>query len=81
MLTNRQIGQTVRGAFLPFRCAVHFWDSRCKLQLKVFNHERARYLEISKVPGRQIRDERQLGSILVRVRRQLQNEGYVFNPL
>jgi hypothetical protein len=76
MLTQKQIDRKVRGAFLPFRCAVEFFDSDAKLRVKVFDHSRRGILKITKIPVTQVRDERTLRDILSRLRRAVQKMGY-----
>ena len=76
MLTKQEIALKIRGAFLPFRCVVHFWDSRAKLRFKVLSDSHNGIFEISKIPLRQARDEKQLDVLLRQVRRRVQDRGY-----
>jgi hypothetical protein len=78
MLTQKEVVKKVMGAFLPFRCAVQIGDYGSKLRAKIFNHQRVRFVEISKLPLCHMQDERKLGFALEQVRTRLQNEGYVF---
>ncbi len=69
MLSDKDIVKKVRGAVLPFRCAVHLGGYASNLRFKVFNHQRAKVIEIPEIPLRRMRDERQLGFVLEKVRR------------
>lgn len=77
MLSKQQIALKIRGAFLPFRCVVHFWDYSSKLRFKVLGDRRNGIFEISKIPLRQVQDERQLEALLRQVRQRVQDRGYV----
>ncbi|MDX2028265.1 MAG: hypothetical protein SFW62_06490 [Alphaproteobacteria bacterium] len=76
MLARRDILKKVKGAFLPFRCAVQIGDYTSKLRFQVFDHNGI--IEISRIPLRQAQNERQLRSTLERIRYRLEDEGYAF---
>jgi hypothetical protein len=76
MLTKQEIALKIRGAFLPFRCVIQFWDYSPKLRVKVLSDSRNGILEISKIPLRQAQDARQLEVLLRQVRQRVRDRGY-----
>lgn len=81
MLTYKQIDQKIRGAFLPFRCAVEFGNYTGKLRFKVFDHSRNRILEMSSLPAQKVQDEGYLKGLLTQLRHHVQDSGYTLKPM
>jgi hypothetical protein len=81
MLTPKQIDRKIRGAFLPFRCAVEFGNYSGRLCFKVFDHSRNRILDISRLPVQQIQNEGYLNGLLSQLRNRVQESGYDLRPV
>jgi hypothetical protein len=81
MLTLKDIDRRIRGAFLPFRCAVEVGSWDAKMHVQVFDHSRNRILEISRLPVDRARDEGYLNGLLSQLRHRVQESGYTLKPV
>lgn len=81
MLTLKDIDRQIRGAFLPFRCAVEVGSWNARVRFQVFDHSRNRILEISSLPVDRVKDEGYLNGLLSQLRHRVQESGYTLRPV
>lgn len=63
MLSNEEICNFVRAAFLPRRCVAEIWDYECKLRFRVFDEQGKPAISMEKIILNSIRHETELQAL------------------
>jgi hypothetical protein len=78
MLANHEIIAAVRTAFLPLQCVAEIWDYDSTLKFRISDN-RSATVRSDEVALYLVQDKEILESILHRVRKRIQDKGYLLH--
>lgn len=81
MLTDKQVKETIEGAFSPLRCVVEMPDYQNRVRFKIFDKSGKSIMHVKGLFLRDVRDERQLQAVLSSTRERVIEKGFALEPL